>query len=146
MKRYRLLAILALVVGFTAAAAAPALADNGAGQAPLFANLSVPCSTGNQYGTPGYGMVVIKPNNDGTISAVVQLRNATPNHTYNFEIVSTPSGTNCAAPEFSFTTNGQGNATDRVSTPEVPGDTGAFVLIEPSAALGFFASNDVTFN
>lgn len=141
-----------LLVGTTAAISAmllvatPAFAGgSGAQKAPLVANTFQLCS-GQSIGPPSAvnGFAVINAH-DGVVSAVVSLKNATPNQTYGVDLVQTTSGTGCNIySAASLTTNGQGNGNVTITVPQVTGDTGAFVGLFYGNYGDFFNTTNVS--
>ena len=146
MNRKRMIA-LACALGVMAIAIPTALAsDPGAGKAPLVPNVEAFCS-GGLVNPPsplptGNGFVVLNAAN-GVVSGEVSVKNATPNTTYNIDLVQTPSGTDCFVYNFSLTTNSQGNGNVHVSAPQHAGDTGAFVDLFYGNISDFYNSPNV---
>jgi hypothetical protein len=140
----RLAMAATLVIATMGFLAGPAsAAGRGAQKQDLLANSFGSCTSGPAGGTPGVGFAVINQNGNGTITAEVSLKGATPNHVYTLEIVQTPSGASCGTGQATLTTNGQGNGNAHVSVAADPGTTDAFVMINPSDSLGYITTNDV---
>jgi hypothetical protein len=135
--RIGLICVLAAIMALSSGALAGA---NGATKVDLLANSSGVCEVGALGGTPTRGFAIIHSTSAGEVIAVLSLKNATPNHTYDVSLVQTPSGENCIASEFQVTTNRNGNGNVNMQEPLLPGTTGAFVLVQPSTQEGFIAS------
>jgi hypothetical protein len=134
---------LLVLVCLLAAAAAPAAALAGGGA--VRQDLSYPargdCSIGGAGEfTLGY---VILNRADDRVSALIALRGAPPNGRWQIELDQTPL-MGCSNFEGVIATNGQGNGTVHVSEALAPGNTGAFVRLDPlndaAQATGIVAS------
>jgi hypothetical protein len=146
----RNLALLAgLAAGSIALAAAPARADQAGpvqvGSGSLAANTDGSCETGATSGTAIGGAAVIIATVDAPkprLVGVLVLQGLTPNHTYGFALVQTPSGQGCTKIEHRVTTNAKGNAILEMREGLLPSTTGAFftVLPNPSRAINVIAS------
>jgi hypothetical protein len=111
-----------------AVAPAAALAGNGAVKQELTANTRGDCSIGGA-GPRSVGFVILNKADDH-VSAVISLRDAPANGRWQIELDQTPL-MGCSNLDGIITTNARGNGNAFVSEPFQPGNTGAFVRLDP---------------
>jgi hypothetical protein len=106
-----------------------ALAGEGAVKQALAANTRGDCAIGG-FGPFPVGFVILNRADD-RVSAVIALRGAPPNGRWEVELDQTPLQGCFEDPDGVVTTNSKGNGTIVVSDDFAPGNTGAFVRLNP---------------
>jgi len=121
--------IVALVCAlFAAAAPAAALAGNGVIRQDLTSDTRGDCSIGGEGPFPvGY---VLLNRADGRVRAVIALRGAPANGRWQIELDQTPL-MGCTNPDGTIATNARGDGNAVVADALEPGNTGAFVRLDP---------------
>jgi hypothetical protein len=141
--RLRTVALVALAGSLLALVALGLPAQAKAGKETLLRNPAGSCNIGATSGTDSDAFAVINANGSGDVAATVSIKDGAPNATYSVSLVQTPSGENCFAAEATLTTNGQGNGTVHLSEPVLPGQTGAFALVQQQGGFDFRVSKVV---
>jgi hypothetical protein len=122
--------IVALACLFMAALVpSAALAGEGAVKQALASNTRGDCSIGG-FGAFEVGFVILNRADD-RVSAVIALRGAAANGRWEVELNQTPLQGCFTDPDGILTTNSKGNGTIVVSDDFAPGNTGAFVRLNP---------------
>ncbi len=134
MKRITMALALMLAAAAVTAGATSA-GGNGAEKTVLRQTTTYTCGGGAAPAPASDSFAVLNARN-GRLMAEVVLRHAIPNATYTVWVIQTPTGADCAASDFTMTTNGQGNASRHWEEAILAGNTGAWV-----AAFNSFAPN-----
>lgn len=130
----RITMALALMVALAAITAGVTSAGgNGAEKTVLRHTTSYTCGGGANPAPASNSFAVLNARN-GKLMAQVVLRHAIPNATYTVWVIQTPTGADCGTPNFTMTTNAQGNASHHWEEPILAGNTGAWVAAFNSGA------------
>ena len=125
----KLILALACLLLVALAPAAARAADNGAVKQELASFTRGDCAIGG-FGQFPVGFVVLDRAGD-RVSAVIALRGAPANGRWEVELDQTPLQGCFEDPDGIVTTNSKGNGTIVVSDDFAPGNTGAFVRLNP---------------
>jgi hypothetical protein len=132
----RIATALALVLVAAAVTAGTTAAGGNGAQKTILRHTTTYTCGGGAVPAPASDSFAVLNARNGKLMAEVVLRHAIPNATYTVWVIQTPSGADCATPNFTMKTNGQGNAARHWEEPILAGTTGAWV-----AAFNSFAPN-----
>jgi hypothetical protein len=127
---------IAVALVLTAAAVTAGMSSaggNGAEKTVLRHTFSYTCGGGANPAPASNSFAILNARN-GKLMGQLVLRHVIPNATYTVWVIQTPTGADCAQPNFTVKTNGQGNASYHWEEPILAGNTGAWVAAFNSGA------------
>lgn len=128
----RLTRIIPVLTSLAVLAALPAPALASKSKQVIFKETTGECTKGMTSGNATKSSATITVSK-GKITVSIRMVGATPNTTYQLDIVQTPSGEGCVAVpgDASLTTNAKGAGKAKVSEPVEAGATGVFLMLLP---------------